>query len=97
MDYDQEFIKRMAQDVAARHKIPETTVQHPRGVIVPGNPIMTLKLRNPSYTPYCGPCVPVRRMRKVDDGFRCAGCAGHWNFDLTTFNGNANVQYESTL
>lgn len=82
-------------ECAARHHTPKATVSHPAGVIVPGNPFMTEKLRDPDYVPYCmgNGC---GRTRRVVDGFKCPTCGNHMNFDLTHFNGNVDVQYEPT-
>lgn len=88
------FEMQLAEECAARHRTPKATVTHPKGVIVPGDEFMTEKLRDPDYVPYCGPCVPMQRVRRVADGFQCPTCGNKSNFDLTRFNGNINVQYE---
>jgi hypothetical protein len=85
--------RAFAADCAERHRIPKATVTHPP-IIVPGDPFMTEKLRDPDYVPYCGPCVPMQRLRRVADGFECPTCGNKMNYDLTHFNGNVNVQYE---
>jgi hypothetical protein len=89
------FERVLAEQCAARHRIPKATVEHPKGVIVPGDPFMTKKLRDPDYVPYCMPCTPMQRLRRVADGFECPTCRNKLNYDLTRFNGNINVQYEA--
>jgi len=84
----------LAAQCAERHRIPKALVEHPKGVIVPGDPFMTMKLKDPDYVPYCGPCVPMQRLRRVADGFECPTCKNKANYDLTPFNGNVGVQYE---
>jgi len=84
----------LALQLAARHQIPKATVEHPAGVIVPGDPFMTMKLRDPDYVPYCSPCTLMQRLRRVADGFECPACGNKANFDLTKFNGNKDVQYD---
>jgi len=82
----------LAAQCAERHRIPKATVAHP-AVIVPDDPFMTEKLRDPDYVPYCSPCVPMQRLRRVADGFQCPTCGNKTNYDLTRFNGNVGVQY----
>jgi hypothetical protein len=82
-----------AAQVAERHRIPRAIVSHP-AVVVPGDPFMTEKLRDRDYVPYCGPCVPMQRVRRVADGYQCPTCGNKMNYDLTHFNGNVDVQYE---
>lgn len=89
------FERMLAEQCAARHHIPKAEFQHPAGVIVPDDPFMTEKLRDPDYVPYCLPCVPFQRVRRVADGFQCPKCGRKSNYDLTPFNGNANVQYDA--
>jgi Zn finger protein HypA/HybF involved in hydrogenase expression len=84
----------MATELAERHRIPKATVSHPQGVIVPGDEFMTGKLRDPDYVPYCTPCTPMQRLRRVADGFECPSCGNKANWDLTKFNGNVDVQFE---
>lgn len=90
-------LRAMAEEAAARHRIPEATVTHPKGVIVPGDEFMTEKIRDPNYVPYCGPCMPMRRMRRVEDGFVCPTCGCKSNWDLTKFNNNVDVKFDSVL
>lgn len=85
----------LAAILAERHRIPTATVQHPKGVIVPGDEFMTEKLRDPDYVPYCLKHTMCGRMRRVADGFECPTCKNKANYDLTKFNGNVNVQYET--
>lgn len=85
---------QFAEQAAARYRIPKSTVTHPAGVIVPGDPFMTEKLQDPDYVPYCGPCVPMQRVRRTEYGFRCPSCGNKSNYDLTRYNGNVAVQYE---
>lgn len=87
------FERELAAQCAERHRTPKSTVTHPAGVIVPGDDFMTMKLRDPDYVPYCGPCVPMQRVRRVADGFECPTCGNKSNFDLTKFNGNVDVKY----
>ncbi len=84
----------MAAEVAARHRTPKSTVTHPPGVIVPGDPFMTAKLEDPDYVPYCGPCSPMQRVRRTEFGFQCPRCDNKMNYDLTHYNGNVSVQYK---
>jgi hypothetical protein len=91
---DQAFIEAMANDCAARHHTPKSTVIHPSGVIVPGDPHMTDKIKEPDYVPYCGPCNPMQRLRRTAYGFACPSCGQKSNYDLTPYNGNLAVQYE---
>jgi hypothetical protein len=88
------YSQLLAAECAARHRIPKSTVTHPAGVIVPNDDFMTEKLRDPDYVPYCGPCMPMQRVRRVADGFECPTCGNKSNYDLTHYNGNVNVQYE---
>lgn len=85
---------RLMEECAARHRTPKATVTHPKGVIVPGDPFMTDKIKDPDYVPYCMRCTLAYRVRRVADGFQCPNCGNKSNFDLTKFNGNINVQYE---
>lgn len=81
----------LAEQLAARHRIPKATVTHP-AVIVPGDEFMTEKLKDPDYVPYCfgDGC---GRTRRTWFGFQCPTCGNKMNYDLTHFNGNINVQY----
>lgn len=87
-------LQLMAAQLAARHRIPEATVDHPKGVICVGNPFMTEKLRDRNYVPYCGHCTLCYRLRRTEYGFICPSCGNKANFDLTKYDGNINVQYE---
>jgi hypothetical protein len=87
------FIAR-AGATAARHYIPSSTVAHPTGVIIPDDAFMTMKLRDPSYVPYCIKRAACGRVRRTEFGFECPCCGNRMNFDLTHYDGNANVQYE---
>ncbi len=87
-------INKLAEEAAARHHTPKSTVTHPEGVIVPSCAFMTEKLKDPDYVPYCSPCDPMQRLRRTEYGFRCPGCGKTSNFDLTPFNNNISVQYE---
>jgi predicted RNA-binding Zn-ribbon protein involved in translation (DUF1610 family) len=84
--------RMFAEQAAARHRIPKATVTHP-AVIVPGDEFMTEKLRDPDYVPYCGPCVPMQRVRRTVFGFECPACGNKANYDLTCYDGNKHVQY----
>jgi hypothetical protein len=84
----------LAEECAARHHTPKSTVTHPKGVIVPGDPFMTGKLKDPDYVPYCGSCTLCYRMRRTEYGFTCPNCHKKTNFDLTKFNDNVDVRYE---
>lgn len=88
-------IRLMAAELAARHRIPKSTVTHPKGVIVQGDEFMSGKLRDPDYVPYCTPCTPMQRLRRVEDGFICPACGNKANWDLTKFNENIDVQFEA--
>lgn len=88
------FELAMAYELAARHRIPVATVDHPKGVIVPGNEFMTEKLKDRDYVPYCMRCSPFIRLRRTSWGFECPTCKNKANYDLTTFNDNKDVQYE---
>jgi hypothetical protein len=84
----------IAVELASRHYIPSATVQHPQGVIVPGDKFMTDKLRDPDYVPYCLACSPAQRLRRIEEGFQCPCCNTKANWDLTTFNDNVDVEFE---
>lgn len=84
----------MAAEAAERHRTPETNVRHPPGVIVPNDKLLTSNIKDPNYVPYCGPCVPFQRLRRIPEGFICPTCRNKSNWDLTKFDGNQNVQYE---
>lgn len=88
------FLRAMSGNLAARHAIPAATVAHPTGVVVPDDAFMTMKLRDPSYVPYCVKHSACGRVRRTDFGFQCPTCGNRMNYDLTHFNGNVNVQYE---
>lgn len=89
------FEMMMAAEAAARHRTPKATVTHPKGVIVQGDELLTDNIRNdPDYVPYCGPCTPMQRMRRVEDGFVCPTCKNHTNWDLSPFNYNVDVQFD---
>lgn len=88
------FERRLAEECAARHRIPKSTVAHPTGVIVQGDDFMTEKLQDPDYVPYCGPCDPMQRIRRTSFGFECPRCHRKSNYDLTPYDGNMNVQYK---
>jgi hypothetical protein len=79
----------------SRHNIPTATVDHPKGVIVPGDDFMTKKLKDRDYVPYCSIKAECGRVRRVADGFECPYCGNKMNYDLTHFNGNVDVKYES--
>jgi hypothetical protein len=87
-------IQLLATLLATRHVIPTAAVEHPKGVIVPGDAFMTEKLRDPDYVPYCLVKSECGRVRRVADGFQCPTCGNKMNYDLTHFNGNVDVQYE---
>jgi hypothetical protein len=87
-------IQLLAEQLGARHRTPVSTVDHPKGVIVPGNPFMTDKLKDRDYVPYCSKCTLCYRLRRTSFGFECPNCHNKANFDLTPFNDNINVQYE---
>lgn len=86
------YFQALALQLAARHHTPKATVTHP-AVIVPGDEFMTMKLRDPDYVPYCLVKSACGRVRRVADGFECPTCRNKMNYDLTHFDGNANVQY----
>lgn len=80
---------------ARHHPTPGTNVTHPKGVIVPGDAFMTAKLRDTSYVPYCVKRTSCGRVRRTEFGFECPSCGNRMNYDLTHYNGNVDVQYES--
>lgn len=84
--------RMFAEQAAARHRIPKAQFKHP-AVTIPGDEFMTEKLRDPDYVPYCGPCVPVQRVRRTAYGFECPSCGIKANYDLTRYDGNKRVQY----
>jgi predicted RNA-binding Zn-ribbon protein involved in translation (DUF1610 family) len=81
-----------AAQAAERHRIPKATATHP-AVIVPGDEFMTEKLREPDYVPYCGPCMPMQRVRRTAYGFQCPICGTKMNYNLTHYDGNKGVIY----
>jgi hypothetical protein len=95
LDMNDPAIQYLVNMTRSRHEIPEATVDHPKGVIVPNDPFMTEKLKDRNYVPYCTPCTLMQRLRRVEDGFICPSCGNKANWDLTKFNGNINVQYEN--
>lgn len=84
---------RLVEECAARHRTPESTVEHPVGVIVPDDPFMTEKLKEKNYVPYCMG-TGCGRTRRTEFGFQCPTCGNKMNYDLTHYNGNIEVQYE---
>lgn len=82
---------KLAAECAARHHTPKATVTHPE-VVVPGDPFMTMKLKDPDYVPYCMGA-GCGRTRRTAFGFQCPTCGNKANFDLTRYDGNRNVQY----
>lgn len=84
-----------ASALAARHHTPKATVQHPKGVIVPGDEFMTGKLTDPDYVPYCMVTASCGRVRRTEFGFQCPTCQNKMNYDLTHYDGNVNVKYAS--
>lgn len=93
-EYLTESEKTLIKDLSERHKIPETNIVHPKGVIVPGDELLTKKIADGVYTPYCGKCLPMRRLFRIEDGFECRTCKVKLNYDLTLFNGNVDVKYK---
>lgn len=91
------FEQRLAMEAAARHRIPKAEVTHPAGVIVPYDTLLTENIKDPDYVPYCGPCVPMQRLRRVEDGFVCPTCGNRANWDLTKFNHNVDVKFDPEL
>jgi hypothetical protein len=87
------FLARSAT-LASRHHISSTRVEHPQGVIVPGDAFMTMKLREPGYAPYCIKRAACGRVQRTEFGFQCPSCGNRMNYDLTHYNGNVDVQYE---
>jgi hypothetical protein len=83
---------RLAEQCAARHRIPKAEFAHP-GVIVPGDEFMTEKLKDPDYVPYCFG-TDCGRTRRTAYGFKCPTCGNQMNYDLTHYDGNKNVQYD---
>lgn len=88
----------MAARLAERHRIPETDIVHPK-VFVPDhkggvNEFMTAKLREPHYVPYCLIGRDCARVRRTEWGFQCPYCGNKMNFDLSHYDGNANVKYD---
>ena len=79
--------------IARRHYPTSAPVEHPKGVIVPDDPFMTAKLREPGYAPYCLKRNACGRVQRTDFGFQCPSCGNRMNYDLTHFNGNVDVQY----
>jgi hypothetical protein len=94
MAIDTLYAAMLAEQCAARHRTPKATVTHPKGVIVPGSTLLTENIRDPDYVPYCGPCDPMQRMRRNETGFYCPTCLNKTNWDLSKFNGNADVQFD---
>lgn len=86
-----------AQILSARHHTPKATVTHPQGVVVPGDAFMTHKLTDPDYVPYCMVKSECGRVRRTEFGFQCPTCGNKMNYDLTHYDGNANVQYEPQM
>jgi hypothetical protein len=90
---DQATTALWAAMLAAKHHTPKATVQHPKGVIVPGDEFMTGKLKDPDYVPYCMMHSACGRVRRTEFGFQCPTCGNKMNYDLTHYDGNANVQF----
>jgi hypothetical protein len=80
--------------VVDRHRVPASTATHPRGVIVPNNELMTERIKDPAYSPYCVVNDSCGRVRRTGFGFQCGKCGNRMNYDTTPFNGNVDVQYE---
>lgn len=91
------YSQMLAEQCAARHRTPKATVTHPAGVIVPDDFLLTENIKDPDYVPYCGPCMPMQRMRRNEKGFHCPTCHNRTNWDLTKFNGNLDVQFDPEL
>ena len=87
------FVLRTGR-LAARHYVSSAPVEHPKGVIVPNDPFMTQKLREPGYAPYCLQHDACGRVQRTEFGFQCPCCGNRMNYDLTHYNGNVDVQYE---
>jgi len=88
------YSRMLAEEAAARHRTPKAEFDHPKGVIVPFSELLTENIRDRDYVPYCGPCDPMQRERRVADGFQCPTCGNKTNWDLTPFNGNVDVQFD---
>jgi hypothetical protein len=82
-------LQRLAEQLAAKHRIPPTDVNHPR---LKDDPMQPQKDADPNYVPYCfgTGCGRTRRTRY---GFQCPTCGNKMNYDLTHYDGNKNVQY----
>ena len=86
-------LELLAEQCAARHRMPKSTVTHPPGVIVPDDPFMTEKLADPDYVPYCLVGRSCARVRRTSFGFQCPVCGNKMNYDLTHYDGNVSVKY----
>lgn len=85
-------IERLAEQLAAKHRIPKSGIVHPK-VVIPGDEFMAAKLQEPDYVPYCFGA-DCGRTRRTVYGFRCPTCGNQTNYDLTHYDGNKNVQYD---
>jgi hypothetical protein len=96
MSINEFYAAQLAAEAAARHRTPVAEFDHPKGVIVPHSELLTDNIRNDrDYVPYCGPCVPMQRMRRSESGFYCPTCLNKTNWDLTPFNNNVDVQFDT--
>lgn len=88
----------MAERLARKHVIPESSIVHPKVKIMNSDgtvdEFMTAKLREPHYVPYCLKTVDCGRVRRREWGFECPTCCNKMNYDLTHFDGNQNVVYD---
>lgn len=96
-------IQALALQLASRHIIPQSPYKHPLVFVPDGkggvDEFMTAKLREVEdngapYVPYCMKTSNCMRTRRTEWGFKCPTCGNETNWDLTQWNGNANVMFE---
>lgn len=89
-------MEALAHRLAAKHREPNIVLPHPKVVIKnhdgSHDTFMMEKLSDDKYVPYCfgRDC---GRTRRTEYGFCCPTCGNKMNYDLTHYNGNANVEY----
>jgi hypothetical protein len=82
-------LEQLAEQLAARHRIPKTDINHPR---LKDDPMQKQKDDDPNYVPYCFGA-DCGRTRRTIYGFKCPTCGNQMNYDLTHYDGNKHVQY----